>query len=113
MFSDLYVGVLLPQDLDKDTVNGFRDILKELTELREQTVTRELSHEEQNRLGQKIAGFLIKGRLVRSNLFSNLVCHIHFICDHLKTNLDTLKKRNVHFSGIISEHSVKSKWKIM
>uniref|UniRef100_A0A914XFV3 Inheritance of peroxisomes protein 1 n=1 Tax=Plectus sambesii TaxID=2011161 RepID=A0A914XFV3_9BILA len=58
---NLYVGVLLPQDLDKDTVNGFRNILKELTELREQTVTRELSREEQTALGEKIASFIIKG----------------------------------------------------
>jgi hypothetical protein len=62
-FLDLCVGVLLPQDLDKDTVNGFRDILKELAELRDQAVSRELSREEQTKLGAKIASFLIKGNL--------------------------------------------------
>lgn len=60
---DIFVGLLLPQDLDQQHVDKFHEILNDLTQLRDQEITKELSVDERKSLSSKIASFLVKGKL--------------------------------------------------
>uniref|UniRef100_A0A914SA29 Senescence domain-containing protein n=1 Tax=Parascaris equorum TaxID=6256 RepID=A0A914SA29_PAREQ len=57
----MFVGIILPSDLDKQVEEDFYNFLKQLTEVRIQETTRSLSNEEKRRLSEKIAELLIKG----------------------------------------------------
>lgn len=57
----MFVGIILPSDLDKQMEEDFYNFLKQFTEVRTQETTRSLSYEEKRRLSEKIAELLIKG----------------------------------------------------
>jgi len=56
----MFVGVLLPNDIDKQLLDKFEQILKQYTDMRDQEIYRQLSTEEQKLLSHKIAAFLVK-----------------------------------------------------
>ncbi|VDN51271.1 unnamed protein product [Dracunculus medinensis] len=58
---DMFVGILLPSDLDKQCEDNFMKILKTYTEFRFKEISPCLSDEEKLRTSQKIAQLLIKG----------------------------------------------------
>lgn len=58
---NMFVGIILPSDLDKQMEEDFYNFLKQFTEVRTQETTRSLSYEEKRRLSEKIAELLIKG----------------------------------------------------
>lgn len=60
-FVDMFVGILLPKNLDKKDEDDFYAILKQYTEMRTQELSRSMSREEREHLSQKIGDFLLKG----------------------------------------------------
>uniref|UniRef100_A0A0N5AJA2 Senescence domain-containing protein n=1 Tax=Syphacia muris TaxID=451379 RepID=A0A0N5AJA2_9BILA len=58
---ELYVGILLPSDLDGAVEEGFIKVLKEYAVFREVEVAKELTKEERKRMSEKIADWLIRG----------------------------------------------------
>ncbi len=61
MASDLYMGVLLPSDLDRASVARFEELMNEYTELRQQTVPPDLTAQETEKLSTKISKLLVQG----------------------------------------------------
>lgn len=58
---NMFVGILLPPDLEKQLEADFLNMVKQYSELRTTEVSRSLSQEERKRLSEKIADFIIKG----------------------------------------------------
>ncbi|VDM42880.1 unnamed protein product [Toxocara canis] len=58
---NMFVGIMLPSDLDEQMKEDFFNYLKQFTEMRVEDITRSLSHEERKRLSDKIAALLIHG----------------------------------------------------
>ncbi|CAG9539180.1 unnamed protein product [Cercopithifilaria johnstoni] len=58
---DMFVGILLPENLDSKDEEDFYSILKNHTEIRNQELSRQMSKEEREHLSQKISDFLITG----------------------------------------------------
>lgn len=66
MSPDMMVAILLPSDVEPRIHEEFQQILQEHAVLKEQDTTKELTPEENSRLGKKIAEFLIIGMLTSS-----------------------------------------------
>ncbi|KAL3998261.1 Senescence-associated family protein [Acanthocheilonema viteae] len=58
---DMFVGILLPENLDKKDEEDFYSILKHHTEIRTQELSHQMSKEEKEHLSQKIGDFLMRG----------------------------------------------------
>lgn len=59
------VAILLPSDVEARIHDEFQQILSEYAVIREQEVKKELTPEENMRLGRKIAEFLISSKLLK------------------------------------------------
>lgn len=58
------IGVILPQDMEKDQMAKFESLLKQFTLLHEEALPLDLTQEENVRLSSKIAKFLLSGQFV-------------------------------------------------
>uniref|UniRef100_A0A915PXY2 Inheritance of peroxisomes protein 1 n=1 Tax=Setaria digitata TaxID=48799 RepID=A0A915PXY2_9BILA len=58
---NMFVGILLPRNLDSKDEEDFYSILKNYAEIRTQELSRQMSKEEREHLSQKIGDFLTKG----------------------------------------------------
>lgn len=56
----MFVGILLPKNLDPKDEEDFYSILKRYTEIRTQELSRQMSKEEREHLSQKIGDFLMR-----------------------------------------------------
>lgn len=57
----MFVGILLPEDLDSKDEEDFYSILKHHTEIRIQELSPQMSREEREHLSRKIGDFLMRG----------------------------------------------------
>jgi hypothetical protein len=62
IFTDQFVGLLLPADLDSISRESFDKLLKEYTMYGEQTVAPDLTPVEKQKLSTQIAHYLVKSR---------------------------------------------------
>ncbi|VDK89059.1 unnamed protein product [Litomosoides sigmodontis] len=58
---DMFVGILLPKNLDSKDEEDFCSILKQYTEIRTQELSLQMSKEEREHLSRKIGDFLMRG----------------------------------------------------
>ncbi|EFO21573.2 hypothetical protein LOAG_06914 [Loa loa] len=81
---DMFVGILLPKNLNTKDEDDFYSILKHYTEVRTQELARQMSKEEREHLSQKIGDFLMRGG------------------DYLATNINNVGQKT---SKIVSDKS--------
>ncbi|MFH4977956.1 hypothetical protein AB6A40_004665 [Gnathostoma spinigerum] len=58
---DMYVGIILPSDIEDSIKESFLNLVSNYTELRSHAISRTLSAEEKQRVSEKISQLLIKG----------------------------------------------------
>uniref|UniRef100_A0A158Q6U4 Inheritance of peroxisomes protein 1 n=1 Tax=Elaeophora elaphi TaxID=1147741 RepID=A0A158Q6U4_9BILA len=83
---DMFVGILLPEDLDNKDKEDFYSILKHHTEIRTQELSLQMSKEEREHLSRKIGDFLMRGG------------------DYLATNINHVAEKT---SKIVSDKSAR------
>lgn len=59
----MFVGILLPKDLDEKDEEDFFNILKKYTEVRMHDLSQSMSKEENERLSHKIGDYLVRSKL--------------------------------------------------